>query len=328
MARAAPMPLAADQRDASPEDPTARTRDDGDALVYEVPVEFAELAKLLMQRLDGRAQALLEAWPDLRQATGLTGTEPAEGLHGLLTERLSLLPPAHRDHLWNAIEPHLWSADDKPGARAPEAGTSIAAGPEAGGGEASGPDMEARGRYAPRPLPFAAADSPVAPPPSPLSPLDDRDYARAQALQFWHARIEPLLGLAARGSEAIEAAERVLRDPEATPGEIREKLGAVGEYQAVISKQWDGLNRTELPELVEGLRELRLVSGEAEAARIDGLIGEIEHPQPLQDFDARREALERTEREYGADGTQRRAAPRMARVPEHDGPDATPSPSP
>ncbi len=326
MARAVPMPLAADQPDASPEDPTARTHDGGDALVYETPVEFTEQAKLLMQKLDAQAQALLEAWPDLRQATGLTGTEPAEGLRGLLAERLSLLPPAQRDYLWNAIEPHFWSANETPGARAPEPGVSITAGPEAGEAGASGPDMEARESDAPKPLPVVAAGPPAAPSPSPLSPLDDRDYARAQALQFWHTRIEPLLGLAARGSEAIEAAERVLRDPEATPGEVRAKLGAVSEYQAVISKQWDSLSRSELPMLVKDLRELRLVGGEADAARIDGLIGEIEHPQPLQEFAAKREALERTEREHRADEPRRRAVSRLDHAPEYDGPDAAPSP--
>lgn len=301
----------------------ARTRDGGDILGYETPTEYTveDVGRPTSQ--DMRAQALLEARPDLQQATGLIGTEPAEGLHGLLAERLSLLPPAQRDHLWSTIE--------TPGSRVPGPDASITAGPEASEAGASGPGKEGSELDAPKPLPVVAADSPVVPASPPLSPLDDRDYAKAQALQFWHTRIEPLLGLAARGSEAIEAAERVLRDPEATPGEVRAKLGAVSEYQAVISKQWDSLSSSELPMLVKDLRELRLVGGEAEAARIDGLIGEIEHPQPLQEFAAKREALERTEREHRADEPRRRAVPRMDHTPEYDGPDydgpdAAPSP--
>ena len=320
MARAVPMPLAADPPDApgaSPQGSKAHTHVGGSILDFDAAIGFAfeDISRPTPQ--DIRARALLEARPDLQQATGLTGTEPAEGLHGLLAERLSLLPPAQRNRLWGTI--------GTPGIQAPEPDASTLAGPGAGEAESDGPDAQGRESNAPRP-PSATADSPIAPAPSPLSPLDDRDYARAQALQFWHARIEPLLGLAARGSEAIEAAERVLRDPEATPGEVRAKLGAVSEYQAVISKQWDSLSRSELPMLVKDLRELRLVGGEAEAARIDGLIGEIEHPQPLQEFAAKREALERTEREHRADEPRRRAALRLDHAPEYDGPDAAPSP--
>lgn len=320
MARAVPMPLAADQPVSSPGGPMARTHDGGGIYPgYETPIEFIELAKLAMQKSqDMRAQALLEARPDLQQATGLTGTEPPEGLHSLLAERLSLLPPAQRDNLWGTIA--------TPGVQAAEPDASIPAGPGAAEAEADGPGTQGRAPDFPRPLPVVAADLPVVPAPSPLSPLDDRDYARAQALQFWHARIEPLLGLAARGSEAIEAAERVLRDPEATPGEVRARLGAVSEYQAVISKQWDSLSRSELPMLVRNLRELRLVGGEAEAARIDGLIDEIEHPRPLQEFAAKREALDRTEREHQAGEPRQRAVPLPDHAPEYDGPDAAPSP--
>lgn len=310
MARAVPLPYAADRAGVFPGSFKAHTRDDSDALGYETSIEFT------FEDIDGptpqdvQAQALLEARPDLQQATGLTGTEPAQGLHGLLAERLSLLPPAQRDHLWGTI--------GTPGA-------SVSADPRTGKAEASGPDAQGRESDAPRPPPVVA-DSPVVPAPSPLSALDDRDYARAQALQFWHTRIEPLLGLAARGSEAIEAAERVLRDPEATPGEVRAKLGAVSEYEAVISKQWDSLNRSEVPALVKDLRELRLVGGEAEAGRIDDLVGEIEHPRSLQEFAAKREALQRAEREHRADEPRRRAVPPLDPAPEYDGPDAAPSP--
>lgn len=317
MARAAPMPLAADPSGMSPEGSKADACAGGGFMGHEAPMRFAfeDISRPTPQ--DIRARALLEARPDLQQATGLTGTEPADGLHGLLAERLSLLPPAQRDHLWGAV--------GMSGIRAPEPDAAVLAGPGAGE-EADGPDVQDRGPDAPRPPPVVAADSPVIPAPALLSPLDDRDYARAQALQFWHARIEPLLGLAARGNEAIEAAERVLRDPEATPGEVRAKLGAVGEYQAVISKQWDRLSRSELPMLVKNLHELRLVGGEGEAARIDGLIGEIERPQPLQEFAVKREALERTEREHRADEPRRRAALLLDHAPEYDGPDAAPSP--
>ena len=272
---------------------------------------------------DREAQALLASRLDLQQATKLTGTEPAEGLHALLAERLSLLPPAQRDHLWSTI--------GAPGDRAHDAGASVAgpdeASPEAGKGEMEGPQADGPEPSAPPPMPMPAADAFPNSLPPPLSALDDRDYARAQALQFWHTHVEPLLGLAARGKDAIEAAERVLLDPDATAGEVRQKLGAVDEYQVVIAQQWEGLNRSELSQLVSDLRELRMVGGEAETARIDDLIGELAHPMPLQEFDAKREDLERAVREHRAD-EPRRAANRLECTLEYDNPGASPSPSP
>ena len=89
-----------------------------------------------------------------------------------------------------------------------------------------------------------------------------------------------------------------------------------------------GITRERVRQLESrALRELRMVGGEAEAARIDDLIGELAHPMPLQEFDAKREDLERAVREHRAD-EPRRAANRLECTLEYDNPGASPSPSP
>ena len=272
---------------------------------------------------DVRTKALLETRPELRQAIGLTGDEPVEGLHALMSERLSLLPPSRRDDLWSGIE----ASTPVPGRDGPgiEAGDDRSAAhdadrTDANGAGIDGPATEAGATLAPasaipRPEPRLGAQ-PIASS-LPLSPLDDRDYARSQAVQFWHTEIEPLIGLAARGEEAIQAAERTMRDPDATPGEVRSKLGLVNEYQSVIEQQWKELNEAKLPKLIGDLEELRMVSGPASAVKIEHLMGEIANPAPLRQFEARRETLGRTEDQYRIDD-RHRAERRMDRALDLD----------
>ena len=274
---------------------------------------------------DLRVQALLKSSPDLRRATGLTGDEPATGLHDLAAERMSLLPPATRDRIWTSVEASVASSNDNAaGVAAPAAD----AGPDPAPGGTSEAGLD-HGGFGQGPSPDAPS-SPLAEPreAAALSPLDDRDYARAQILQSWHDRIEPLLALIAKAEETVATAERVLLDPDATPGEVRGKLGAVNEYETVISREWEGLNKAEVPALIESLHELRLVSSDTEAARLERMIGEIKHPPALDSFAMKREALKRTEHERRADEPRREAERLREQSPDHDDLESRPSPSP